>query len=1067
MKRSPLVALLLLVGFAVISVTVWNLSGCSKGGGDGDSKTGPEGVDLTLSAYPSQTPVFRTIEITATLKDAYNMALADQSVQFVLIQVIQATSKAASLKGIAGGSVVQPFAIERNSSIGARRASPMTPNNRPVESREVVSGKPGFLNLDPMNPVITRPELNNRVQDREIGKFLPAEAMRMPLPLADSDIDLDDFQAGATVVEVFTDSMGVASCVVTSESLNGYMLRASSGGANSNAVTINFVANPMYRCTLQLTTDKTTAYADAISTDDSFVTATAKLLYSGEPVVGELLEFSGSSTTSGPSASLKFDKDISSGTTNSSGEVTVRACSQEMGTFNLCVNTDYECPSGTEMEDSDACKYVDFKARPANICELELIVDPNTALADGKDEILATATLLVNSEPLVNAQVKFSLEYDRSDTNKTVYFADTNTETLTSYTDEEGKVAAGVLSDAFKGQCEIIATAQEPCEGTTDEFASDSKFVTFQTNICKLELTVNPNTALADGLDEIQATALLTMNSEPLANKQIDFKIDLLGSEPTLTRQVYFAETGKSTASVYTGADGKVVVNISSFGFDDSCRIDAKATEVCPGTEDHAADSKLMTFRRNECSLTFTVDKANARSDGQPESQIEATGELVLNNAPVASKRIELRLLDANDEQFQGGYFAPSDQPAIDLMTDENGRITFKFGSKQTGTCRLVGTVAGFKCPGDDEPLKSDEIQVKFSDNLCQLALKAEPDVADATGEPVTITGTLSINGNPAGAGVEVVFTAKCTEGNLFASTVAFESTGNDTAKAYSDENGVVSVILASSGYYGPCTINAQTSQLCVGQETNDNAYVSFKPNVCEVAITPDKTVARADGSDSIALSITANVNGEPLVKPGISVALSTDLLGATFIESSSNEFVAVTGADGIATANLTSSGGVGVCTIQGVADRKCPGTDSFIKGAAALAFKSNVCLITVNAPSTAKCDGTEVTATAMLTMNDEPVPGEKVVFVIDLDGATFTGSGQQQFEANTDGSGVASATFSSDGATGLCMIGATASEYVCPGDDPQNHPAGEGEILFEESDCDLSLVINPMLAKA
>ncbi len=945
MRRSPLVTLLLLVGFAVISVTVWNLSGCSKGGKGDKSETGPEGITLELAASSSQAQVFRNIELTATLKNAYNMPIADEAVVFWLISKTESTGMTVPLYG--GPS--DTFLPLGSSLVDQQRE---LSNQRALTRDEFGSGvrRPTSLGPAGISPN-GRTDLSRRsVADgvRNAPRALPGRAAPPVVPLAQADVTLNHVGANTAFADVVTDSMGIASVVVTSETLMDYVLCAKHGGGTiSNQLSIRFVPNPSYRCSLSLTADKTVSYTGV----ENLVTITGRLVYTEEPVVGQELTFTASTTTGEPADEVLFVPG-SVGVTSSSGEVALQIWAQDVGTFNICVDCgDFDCPSGTPTDASGACKYIDFKK---NICELELTVEPNTVQADGQEEITATAVLTMNSEPLVNEQIVFSLVHEAAQTD---------------------------------------------------------------------------------------------------------------------TQKVYFTATGNGDDySLYTDETGTRVVKIRSYGYADVCTVTATMVKACEGSEDdHASDNRLVTFSPNECIFVLSVDKASALSDGEEASQIELRGSLTFNGEPVASERVEfsLRTKGFPDIPFLTGYFAPNGADTIALVTDENGELKVKFGSKTAGECTVRGEVVNFKCPGMEDAL-DDSVFVTFNENQCEMTVTAAPSVASSLKQPVLLSAAVTINGNPIPPGFGVIFSI--AEPQLDDPKVTFESTGGENAKVYTDETGVAWAVVMSDGYVGPCKIEAKSELDCPGSDDFVDGFVNitFKPNDCRIVIEPDKSTVKADNSDFATLTMGINMNAEHFVEAGIAIKLSTDLLRTRFVESDSETVVVHTGADGLATATLKSDGGIGKCNIKATTETPsgtytCPGSNEAIEGSTALTFQTNVCVLTVNVPASAKADGKDVTATALITINGEPVDaGIELTFEASLDGVVFT-SGETAY---TNQSGVATAQFNSPGYSGLCTITArTTSADPCPGTDEPIE--GSSNVIFEENDCALQLTIDPMVAKA
>jgi len=233
MRRSPLVTLLLVVGFAALSVTIWNLSGCSKGGGGGGSDVGPEGATLELTASSSQAEVFRNIELTAILKDAYNMPIAGERIVFKLLSKSQTVAAGSPLyRGLSSSKSISrgPSIVSQQRAVSPQTALPMASSDR--------MSRPSRFDSTSLKQSGAS-GLSGQSLGNGLPSVLPGRSAKLPVPLAKAEVTLDGYEAGSIFAEKATDSMGGVSVVVTSETLKSYVIcAATSGGVNSNQVSL-------------------------------------------------------------------------------------------------------------------------------------------------------------------------------------------------------------------------------------------------------------------------------------------------------------------------------------------------------------------------------------------------------------------------------------------------------------------------------------------------------------------------------------------------------------------------------------------------------------------------------------------------------------------------------------------------------------------------------------------------------------------------------------------------------------------------------------------------------------
>ena len=696
MRRSPLVTLLLVVGFAALSVTVWNLSGCSKGGGGGGgSDVGPEGATLELTASSSQAEVFRNIELTATLKDAYNMPVADERIVFKLVS----KSQTSATRSLLSRGLLSSRSFSRGRSVLNQQRTVVSQTTVPRASASRMPGPPG--------PDLTSvrqsraPGLAGPSAIRGVPPALSARSVRSPVPLGAAEVTLDKYEAGSTFAEKSTDGMGGVSVVVTSETLMNYVIfAATQHGVNSNQVSLQFMPNPSYRCSLTIAADRTITNTGS----DNPVVITGKLTYNEEPVVGQTLRFSASTTMGEPTDDVIFSPS-KIGTTNSSGEVVVQIYSNEMGTYNICVNADYSCPSGSPLDTSSSCKYIDFRK---NICNVELTVDPNTAQANGSDEITATAVLTMNSEPLKNEPLIFSLDYAKDAQSAwRVYFTETEGDSPYSvYTDENGTAVVTIRSYGYTGECTVKAEMKNPCDGET---AEDSADIMFKPNKCAITVVPDKTVVKADGT-EVTATATVKVNDQPVgAGVEVRFDASLTGVEFT---------SGKDS---YTNSSGVVTAKFRSLGYSGLCTITARTTDAfpCPGSTDLIEGSSDVTFEANECDLQLTIDPMVAKANA---SEVSALAVLTMNGQPVPDQSIVFKAL------LSGVKFSKSGTSTAKQVTDSAGQALVKFYSDgSTGDCPITAITESYKCLGTDtQPSAEKTMQFESEDYSIVLTAKSD-----------------------------------------------------------------------------------------------------------------------------------------------------------------------------------------------------------------------------------------------------------------------------------------------------------------------------------------------------
>ncbi|HUT04103.1 MAG TPA: hypothetical protein VM163_09460 [bacterium] len=734
MRRSPLVTLLLVVGFAALSVTVWNLSGCTKGGGGGGSGVGPKGATLELTASSSQAEVFRNIELTAILKDAYNMPIADERVVFKLLSKSQTSVGSPLYRGLSsskslssrGTSIVgQQRAVSSQTALPTASADKMSRASRFDSTSVRQSGDP---RLSGQSPVSGMPSM------------FSGRSARLPVPLAEPEVTLDGYEVGSIFADKVTDSMGGASVVVTSETLKNYVIStATPDGVGSNQVSVQFMPNLSYRCSLTLTADSTLVHTGS----DNPVIITGKLAYNEEPVVGQTLNFSASTTTGEATEDVVFSPS-KVGTTNSSGEVVVQIYSDEMGTYNICLETDYSCPSGSPLDTSSSCKYIDFRK---NICNVELTVDPNTVQANGNDEITATAVLTMNSEILKNEPVIFSLDYMKDPgSDWRVYFSETESDSpYLLYTDANGTAVVAIRSYGYTGECAVKAEMKNPCDG---ESAAGSVDVTFKLNKCGISVVLDKTAVRADG-SEVTATATVKVNDKPVgASVEVKFEASLTGVVFTSGEDAYTNESGVATAK------------FNSPGYSGLCTVTARTTDAypCPGSTDLIEGSADVMFDSNECELQLTIDPMIAKANA---SEVSALAVLTVNGQPVPDQSIVF------SAHLSGVKFSKSDTSSAKQVTDSFGQALVKFYSDgSTGDCPITAVTESYTCFGT-ETRPSAEKTMHFESEDYSIALTAQSDdpyskdgsSAAANGlREIQLRAVLSDkNGLPVG-GAEIVF---------------------------------------------------------------------------------------------------------------------------------------------------------------------------------------------------------------------------------------------------------------------------------------------------------------------
>ncbi len=695
MRRSPLVTLLLVVGFAALSVTIWNLSGCSKGGGGGGSDVGPEGATLELTASSSQAEVFRNIELTAILKDAYNMPIAGERIVFKLLSKSQTVAAGSPLyRGLSSSKSISrgPSIVSQQRAVSPQTALPMASSDR--------MSRPSRFDSTSLKQSGAS-GLSGQSLGNGLPSVLPGRSAKLPVPLAKAEVTLDGYEAGSIFAEKATDSMGGVSVVVTSETLKSYVIcAATSGGVNSNQVSLQFMPNLSYRCNLSLTADSTLVHTGS----DNPVIITGKLAYNEEPVVGQTLNFSASTTMGEATEDVVFSPS-KVGTTNSSGEVVVQIYSDEMGTYNICVETDYSCPSGSPLDTSSSCKYIDFRK---NICNVELTVDPTTVQANGNDEITATAVLTMNSELLKNEPVIFSLDYTRDlKSGWRVYFTETDSDAPYSvYTDANGTAVVTIRSYGYTDNCTVKAEMKNLCDG---ESAADSVDVTFKPNKCDISVVPDKTVVKADG-SEVTATATVKVNDGPVgAGVEVKFDASLTGVVFTSGEDAYTNESGVATAK------------FNSPGYSGFCTITARTTDAypCPGSTDLIEGSADVTFEANECELQLTIDPMVAKANA---SEVSALAVLTVNGQPVPGQSIVF------SAHLTGVKFSKSDTSSAKQVTDSLGQALVKFYSdSSTGDCLITAVTESYTCSGT-KTKPSAEKTMNFESEDYLIALTAQSD---------------------------------------------------------------------------------------------------------------------------------------------------------------------------------------------------------------------------------------------------------------------------------------------------------------------------------------------------
>ncbi len=412
-------------------------------------------------------------------------------------------------------------------------------------------------------------------------------------------------------------------------------------------------------------------------------------------------------------------------------------------------------------------------------------------------------------------------------------------------------------------------------------------------------------------------------------------------------------------ASATTNADGIATATLTA--------ATATGTATVTASSGEATGSTNVEFVAGDpATVAVTANPDTVTADGSSTSTITAV------------------VTDANGNPIAGtevSFATTLGAIATTATTDANGVATVTLTASTTAGTATVSATAG---------TASGSADVVFTSGpAANMAVNADPATLPANGSSTSTISALitDANGNPvAGESVD------------FATTLG----AIDPGTATTNDQGIAVATLTSTTSTGTATVSATANGI-----TNSTAVPFLAGGPSNVAVSADPTTLTADGSSTSTISaLVTDENGNPLSGQEVTfetTAGTIDLATAT------------TGANGVATATLTSSTTAGTATVSATADSAVGTTDvEFSAGAPAT--------IAVSAePTSLTADGSSTSAiSAVVTdANGNPVAGAEVSF------ATTTGA--VNATATTAENGVATATLTAPTTAGTATVTATA----------------------------------------
>ena len=783
---------------------------------------------------------------------------------------------------------------------------------------------------------------------------------------------------------------------LTNNLLNTVSIQADQEDTNTenNTFMLTTAMQPGAATNIAVSADPASLPADGAST--STVTAVVTDA-NGNPVAGADVSFA---TTLGTVEATA--------TTDANGEATA--------TLTAATTTGTATVTATAGDASGSTDVVFVAGAAANIA---VSADPASLPADGASTSTVTAVVTdANGNPVAGADVSFATTL--------------GTVEATATTDANGEATATLTAATTTGTATVTATAGDASGSTDVVFVAGAA--------ANIAVSADPASLPADGASTSTVTAVVTdANGNPVAGADVSFATTLGTVEATATTDANGEATATLTAATTTGtatitatagdasdsttvefvtgdaaniavtaspdiltADGSSISIITARVTDDNgnpiegTTVDFTTTSgsIDPASATTNADGiATATLTAATATGTATVTASSGEATGSTNVEFvagdPATVAVTANPDTVtadgsSTSTITAVVTDANGNPIAGtevSFATTLGAIATTATTDANGVATVTLTASTTAGTATVSATAG---------TASGSADVVFTSGpAANMAVNADPATLPANGSSTSTISALitDANGNPvAGESVD------------FATTLG----AIDPGTATTNDQGIAVATLTSTTSTGTATVSATANGI-----TNSTAVPFLAGGPSNVAVSADPTTLTADGSSTSTISaLVTDENGNPLSGQEVTfetTAGTIDLATAT------------TGANGVATATLTSSTTAGTATVSATADSAVGTTDvEFSAGAPAT--------IAVSAePTSLTADGSSTSAiSAVVTdANGNPVAGAEVSF------ATTTGA--VNATATTAENGVATATLTAPTTAGTATVTATA----------------------------------------
>ena len=556
------------------------------------------------------------------------------------------------------------------------------------------------------------------------------------------------------------------------------------------------------------------------------------------------------------------------------------------------------------------------------------------AVANGTDTNLVTAKVTdANANTVSDVTVHFTV----SNGAKII--------TVKGVTGDDGLATAKVTSlkaDTYT----VTARIQESGNSaqTNTRFIPDSSTAT----IIDSNLNINPNGALADGVDTDAVEAIVTdANGNLVPNASVNF---IVATGATITTVIGTTGTdGKATATVTSTTAGKYKVTATVSGR--SASKDAI----------FVADNGTAAIVAGNLKVTADNALANGTATNAVQAKVtDANGNVVPNVAVSFSANNGATVTTAS------------------AITNESGLATTTLSNTTSGVTNVVAAING----------TSQNVNTNFT-----------PDGSTAT----IVKGDLQVTQNDAtanGSDTNAV-QAKVTDANgnvVPNATVTFSANHGATVTTESvttNPQGLASTTLTntqSGTTQVTATVNSHSQQVDTNFVADGSTATITKANL---VVTSDNAKADGHATNAVQAKVT-DANGN--LVPNAVVSFTADN-GATIVNAS-----VTTGSDGLASTTLTNIQ-TGIAKVTATINSHSQTVDTTFKAddGTATIISGNLTVTTDNA----KANGTATNAVqAKVTdANGNVVPNVAVTFTAD-NGATVTTT-----SANTDENGLAATT--------------------------------------------------------